>query len=149
MITTQSHSAQTFPRERAAKEEGDITSVFLSNTENKPSLPARFSELKKQLWKDSFVESWHGVLEALKEKTEEVAQKGSSVRLSFREFDTSTEDRQVVPKVDYSELQAGLTPEKIAEIKEAGVVIIRGAVPKEVWLTCSLFCFLNRRLGGP
>lgn len=78
-FATQNSSAYTFSRERAAKDEGDITSVFLSSTENKPPLPARFSDLKKELWKDSFVESWHGVLEALREKTGEVARKGSSV----------------------------------------------------------------------
>jgi len=38
----------------------------------------------------------------------------------------------VIPKVHYDELQKGLSDERIAEIKEAGVVIIRGAVSKEV-----------------
>ena len=39
---------------------------------------------------------------------------------------------QAIPRVHYEELQKGLSDEQIAEIKEAGVVIVRGAVPKEV-----------------
>ena len=38
----------------------------------------------------------------------------------------------MIPKVHYDELQKGLSDEQIVEIKEAGVVIVRGAVPKEV-----------------
>jgi len=39
---------------------------------------------------------------------------------------------QAVPRIHYDELQKGLSNERIAEIKEAGVVIVRGAVSKEV-----------------
>lgn len=39
---------------------------------------------------------------------------------------------QTIPKVHYDQLQKGLSNQQIAEIKEAGVVIVRGAVPKEV-----------------
>jgi len=38
----------------------------------------------------------------------------------------------VVPSVHYDELQKGLSGKLIAEIKEAGVVIVCGAVSKEV-----------------
>ena len=38
----------------------------------------------------------------------------------------------MIPRVHYDELQKGLSDEQIAEIKEAGVVIVRGAVSKEV-----------------
>jgi hypothetical protein len=82
---------------------------------NRPPLPARFSDLKKQLWNDSLSQSWRGVLEALKVKTNEVGQKGSSI----------------IPKVSYSEIQAGLSTDKVAKIKEAGVVVVQGAVSKD------------------
>ena len=36
------------------------------------------------------------------------------------------------PRIHYDELQKGLSEGQIAEIKEAGVVIVCGAVPKEV-----------------
>jgi hypothetical protein len=38
----------------------------------------------------------------------------------------------VILRVHYEELEKELSNEKIAEIREAGVVIIRGAVSKEV-----------------
>lgn len=72
----QSTTTQVAHQERLAKKSGDITSVFLSDD---TPLPARFSDLKKQLWKDSLVESWRGVLEDLKVKTDEVAKRGSDV----------------------------------------------------------------------
>lgn len=81
MIATQVSSAPTLSHDNVAKNEGDLVSYSRLFTEEKPPLPARYSALKKQLWNDSLVESWHGVLEALREKTEEVAQKGSTVRL--------------------------------------------------------------------
>lgn len=39
---------------------------------------------------------------------------------------------QAIPRVHYDELQKGLSDGQITEIKEAGVVIVRGAVSKEV-----------------
>jgi hypothetical protein len=39
---------------------------------------------------------------------------------------------QAIPRIHYDELQKGLSDEQIAEIKEAGVVVVCGAVSKEV-----------------
>jgi hypothetical protein len=62
--------------ERAPKEEGDLTTFFKNLIGN-----TRFADLKKELWNDSLTESWRSVLEALKVKTDEVARKGSIVRI--------------------------------------------------------------------
>jgi acyl carrier protein phosphodiesterase len=65
---------------RAAKSEGSIADIFTSLTdEQHNTLPDRFVDLKKELWKDSLVESWREVLEALGPAVEEVAAKGSEV----------------------------------------------------------------------
>lgn len=65
---------------RAAKSEGSIAAIFTSLTdEEHNTLPDRFVDLKKELWKDSLVESWREVLEALGPAVEEVAAKGSDV----------------------------------------------------------------------
>ena len=44
----------------------------------------RLSDLKKTIWKDSMAQSWVQVLEALKEKVEEIESAGSKVRSSTR-----------------------------------------------------------------
>lgn len=56
---------------------GNILSIF----EQKPQGGSheRFSELKKAIWKDSMLESWAQVLDALKEKTELVGVLGPKV----------------------------------------------------------------------
>lgn len=55
-------------------------SVFSTGKDtDRPPLPARFSDLKHQLWKDSLADSWRGVLGELKVKTDEVARRGSEV----------------------------------------------------------------------
>lgn len=129
---------QAAPRERTARKEGDITSVFSGKDIDTTPFPPRFSDLKHQLWNDSLADSWRGVLEELKVKTEEVARRGSEASYLPSEVSTTlTNFDQIVPKVDYTEIEAGLAPAKIAEIKEAGVVIVRGAVPEKV-RCCSL-----------
>lgn len=97
------------------KSGGDITTVFTTSTDQQFSMPSRFSDLKKQLWKDSLIHSWCGVLQALKIKTDQVVQRGSGM----------------IPKVSYAEIRAGLSAERIAEIKDAGVLVVRGAVSKD------------------
>jgi len=56
---------------------GNISSVFAQKTEGKAH--PRFSELKKAIWKDSITQSWVQVLDALKEKAEQVGTLGSKV----------------------------------------------------------------------
>ncbi|KAF9559454.1 DUF1479-domain-containing protein [Agrocybe pediades] len=101
---------------RAAKNEGSIADIFTSLTgEEHEVLPERFSDLKKELWKEGLVESWREVLEALPAAVEEIEQKGS----------------EIVPRIPYAELEAGLSKEQIDEIKRIGTVIVTGGVPKE------------------
>jgi hypothetical protein len=73
---------------RAAKEEGSIADIFTSLTdEEHNALPDRFSDLKKQLWSSSMVESWREVLAALETAVDETAAKGSEVRFRRSLFD--------------------------------------------------------------
>ena len=66
---------------RAAKDEGSIADIFTSLTnEEHNALPDRFSDLKKELWSASMVESWREVLAALETAVEETAANGSEVR---------------------------------------------------------------------
>jgi hypothetical protein len=111
---------------------GNISSIFDDKTGDN-DLP-RFSELKKTIWKDSMAQSWAQVLAALKEKAEEIESLGSKVGSTIAERLVCAKcmASQVIPRVHYDELQKGLSEEQIAEIKNAGVVIVRGAVPKEV-----------------
>ncbi|KAF9479392.1 DUF1479-domain-containing protein [Pholiota conissans] len=100
---------------RTAKSEGSIADIFTSLTnEEHTALPDRFIDLKKELWKDSLVESWRQVLEALGPAIEEIEFKGSDI----------------VPRVSYDEIVQGLTQEKIDEIKKIGVIVVTGGVPK-------------------
>ena len=58
---------------------GNISSLFDQKTDGNSY--ARFSELKKAVWKDSMSESWAQVLDALKEKTELIEALGSKAGL--------------------------------------------------------------------
>lgn len=70
---------------RAPKEEGTISSVFTSLTgEAQAALPERFSALKKEMWRDTLVQSWREVLGELEQATERVASKGSEVSVVRR-----------------------------------------------------------------
>ncbi|TFK50762.1 DUF1479-domain-containing protein [Heliocybe sulcata] len=99
----------------SSKPEGSIADVFasLSDTNAEP-FPARFADLKKKLWKDELLESWRQVLADLNQEVEIIAQK----------------QQEAIPEVAYSDLEKGVSPEKIAEIKKAGSVIVRGGVSK-------------------
>lgn len=79
-------------------------------------------------------QSWAQVLEALKEKVEQVGSLGPKVSSSTKYplVHANAVMLQAIPRVHYDELQKGLSDKRIAEIKEAGVVIVRGAVSKEV-----------------
>ena len=66
---------------RKPKAEGSIADVFTSlSGEISQPLPARFSDLKKELFTEALVESWREVLAELNVAVEEVAAKGSDVR---------------------------------------------------------------------
>ena len=58
---------------------GNISTIFDQRTLG--SSYKRFSEIKKAVWKDSMLESWAQVLDALKEKTELIEALGSKAGL--------------------------------------------------------------------
>ena len=59
---------------------GNVSSVL----ERKAQGDARFSDLKKTIWKDSMAQSWAQVLDALKEKVEHIGSVGSKAVSSIR-----------------------------------------------------------------
>ena len=72
---------------RKQKESGTIAAIFTSLSGSEASqLPARFSDLKKSLWRDSLVESWRQVLKELDERVAVITERGTEVRsrLSMR-----------------------------------------------------------------
>lgn len=68
------------PGSRKPKEDGSIASVFTSLSGSAPALPTRFSDLKKEIWRDVLVQSWREVLHELKGPIEKVAARGADVR---------------------------------------------------------------------
>jgi len=62
------------------------------------------------------MQSWREVLDELKGSNEEIAQRGADI----------------IPSVQFSELQRGLSSDQIAQIRKTGVLIVRAAVPREV-----------------
>jgi hypothetical protein len=68
---------------RAPKQEGSISSVFTTLTsENASVVPPRFADLKKEIWKDSLIQSWREVLEELEVAVDEISTRGSDVRVT-------------------------------------------------------------------
>jgi hypothetical protein len=64
---------------RKPKEEGSIATVFSSLSGSAPALPTRFSDLKKEIWKDALMQSWHEVLNELESSIEKVVARGADV----------------------------------------------------------------------
>ena len=62
---------------------GNISSVFDRKVQGDPH--PRFSELKKTIWKESMKQSWTQVLDALKEKAEQIGSVGSKAGNSTRD----------------------------------------------------------------
>ncbi|KAL0580983.1 hypothetical protein V5O48_001075 [Marasmius crinis-equi] len=100
------------------KKEGDISSVFSSLGRKEDVFPERFSQLKKEMWNEKILKAWNEVLAELETKTEEIASLGPKTK-------------QAIPRVSYTAIRDGLSPEQTKQIKEAGIVIVTGAVPKE------------------
>ncbi|KAH8982918.1 DUF1479-domain-containing protein [Lactarius hatsudake] len=97
------------------KEEGSIANVFSSLSGGAPALPPRFSDLKKEIWTDALAQSWREVCDELHGVVEQVAERGADI----------------VPSIQFSDLQKGLSEQQISQIRESGVVIVRGGVPRE------------------
>ncbi|KAF8871719.1 hypothetical protein BD779DRAFT_1453556 [Infundibulicybe gibba] len=104
---------------RKPKEEGSISSIFTSLTgESHSVLPERFAKLKQELWRDGLIDSWREVLGELEREVAVISARG----------------HKMVPQVEYAEICKGLKEHQMSEIKKTGVVIVKGAVPKEVAL---------------
>jgi len=69
---------------REQKEEGSIASIFTSFSASGAAaqvLPDRFTDLKKEIWKDSLTQSWKEILAALETAVDEISSQGGSVSL--------------------------------------------------------------------
>ncbi|KIM77865.1 hypothetical protein PILCRDRAFT_825084 [Piloderma croceum F 1598] len=105
---------------REQKEEGSIASLFTSlSGEAVQVLPDHFADLKREIWKDSLVQSWREVLFALEKAVDEVAAKGGSI----------------IPRIAYDDIVKGLSPEQVTAVKRTGTLIVTGGVSKEEALT--------------
>lgn len=71
--------SSTYTPARKPKAEGSIATVFTSLSGDAPALPTRFSDLKKEIWRDLLVQSWREVLDELKGSIEKVVARGPNV----------------------------------------------------------------------
>ncbi|KAG8913851.1 hypothetical protein FRC01_004351, partial [Tulasnella sp. 417] len=82
--------------------------------------PERFADLKKQIAtgnEEAMKRSWNEVIEALAERTKEIAKAGP----------------EYIPQVEFSELSS-LSKDEVARIRRVGSVIIRNIVDDDVAL---------------
>lgn len=103
--------------QKAAKKEGDISDAFvsLSGAKHAP-LPDRFRQLKCDLVRgreSAITESWVRLLRDLRKENDIIASKGSDV----------------VPQVEFKDLEGGISGLK-KEIIKRGAVVVRGVVPE-------------------
>ncbi|TIB97393.1 DUF1479-domain-containing protein [Wallemia mellicola] len=97
------------------KDEGSIADVFASLSGDKAvELPQRFSDLKKEIWRDSIIETWRDVLAKLKPEVEEVAAIGS----------------EAIPRLPYHQIKNGTDKDIVERIKKVGSVVVEGGVTK-------------------
>ncbi|TQV92955.1 hypothetical protein IF1G_08258 [Cordyceps javanica] len=103
--------------QKSSKKEGDISDAFVSlSGAKRDPLPDRFRTLKCDLVRGrekQITESWNRLLRDLKRENEIIAQKGS----------------QVVPQIEFADLESGLNSLE-GEIKKRGAVVVRGVVPE-------------------
>ncbi|KAL0564938.1 hypothetical protein V5O48_017096 [Marasmius crinis-equi] len=98
-----------------ARISSDQAEKGLRNEDLTKDFPARFTDLKKVLWKDELSKSWVEVLQELETTAERISQHGTNL----------------IPRVTHAELCSGLTAENLAKLKETGVIIVTGSVTKE------------------
>ncbi|PCH36633.1 DUF1479-domain-containing protein [Wolfiporia cocos MD-104 SS10] len=91
--------------------------VFGSLSGQPAVLPERFAALKRDICKDpaKVVLTWQGVLKELEGAVDEITKKGAGV----------------IPHLQYSNIEGGLSEQQIKDIKHRGVVIVKGGVPRE------------------
>ncbi|EGO26082.1 hypothetical protein SERLADRAFT_447357 [Serpula lacrymans var. lacrymans S7.9] len=82
-------------------------------------LPERYAELKRHVLADvdhaALLESWREVLEEVGNSAEEIISRGGDV----------------IPRVSYADIEKGLSEAQIHAIKNTGVVVVTGGVPKD------------------
>lgn len=100
------------------KEEGDISSVFVSlSGASPPALPERFTDLKRQLVRGKegqISASWKRLLKQLLIENKLVAEKGSAV----------------VPQIDFNDLSKP-SADTLNQIRRRGVAVVRGVIPEQ------------------
>jgi len=103
---------------RAAKKEGDISSVFISLSGiTPPPLPERFAAIKRELVggnEDRVRASWKRLLERLAVENDTIARLGP----------------KVIPQIEFADLSK---PSEgfISEVKKRGVAVVKGVVPHD------------------
>ncbi|GAA6025137.1 hypothetical protein JCM10207_006248 [Rhodosporidiobolus poonsookiae] len=111
-----SSSSSNSATDHVERAEGTIESAFPSIKGEAPTpLEQRFVDLKRALWNDGLIESWRSVLTALDERTQEIIERGPDV----------------IPQIQYSDLQSGLSPAALKEVKRVGTVVVHGAVEEK------------------
>lgn len=128
-------TSNSSPPPTAPQSHGTIEEIF-SSFHNSPPFPARFADLKRQIWTDGMIESWRQVLKELEEVTSRVIAQGNQVSpcvplCTCNATVGSSLTLQSVPDIPYSSLERGLSKAELDEVKSAGCVIVRGAVPQE------------------
>jgi hypothetical protein len=103
--------------QKATKKEGDISDAFVSlSGAKRDPLPDRFRQLKCDLVhgrETAITESWVRLLRDLRKENEIIASKGSDV----------------IPQVDFKNLEGGIADMK-GEITKRGAVVVRDVVPE-------------------
>lgn len=121
------------------KKPGSIADVFSSLSGGAVApLPAKYAELKRELWRDGMADRWREVLADLERTTAKIQATGPEVRrcLSFYrsspEADTSFPVSQIVPRLPFEQIKRGeIDPDLVRRIKETGTVIVEGVQTEE------------------
>lgn len=128
---------------QGARKSGTIADVFttLGPSADVAPLPARFSTVKKDVLRDMDVApdtlelAWKGVLEALGPRVQEIISQGGRVSCFLTICDLWWHTQlfvEIIPRISFGEIEAGLSKSQISAIRKTGVVVITGGVPKEV-----------------
>ncbi|KAF7309866.1 Duf1479 domain protein [Mycena indigotica] len=112
---------------RSQKGEGDISAVFASLRPDDAvhAFPPRFADLKRAIWEKStgsLEQSWKEVLGELELETKHIRESGE----------------QMIPQISIDAIHRGLSAEESIKIREAGCVVVKGAVSQKIALEWKL-----------
>lgn len=144
------------------KSEGTIASVFASlSNEEAVALPQRFAALKQSLLADeatraAVVESWHDLVGQLRDYNAEIKRRQQDVSTPAPPRRSSTNHvvlAQIIPQIAFKDFVSNANDTELAaEVKERGVVVIKGVVPAETALgwkeSIKAFCRDNPAVKG-